>query len=267
MDVIHALVQAVLDFYHAHQFTGLFLLVFIEEAGIPIPIPGDALVTIAGLERRGTLYAAEVIGLASAAVFLGSSILFLATRRGGRPLIRRFGKYVLLHEDRLARMERWFAARGRLAIIFGRLIPGLRIPTTVMAGLSGISYPEYAATAAVAAVVWASFFFFLGALVEHEFRFVLAFLAGLLDLLSDSVVTVWVVIGLLVLATGTLHIVVQRRRERRRFLSVLHTRHRTHPPIATSTSDPAPEPEADRAPTGEAPIAGQDEQARPRPTP
>lgn len=216
MDLVHALIGIVLDFYHQHQFLGLFLMILVEEAGIPIPIPGDALVVIAGLEpHRGPLYALHVIALASTAVFLGSSVLYLVSRRGGRPFFRRYGRYILLNESRLTKMETWFTRWGRPAIVFGRLIPGLRIPTTIMAGISGVPPATYFRTAAVAGIIWSSIFFFLGALVEHELRFVAAVIAGLLDLLSDSVVSAWVLVALLGAATGGLHLAQVRRRRRR----------------------------------------------------
>lgn len=243
MDLVHALIRVVLDFYHQHQFLGLFLLILIEEAGIPIPIPGDALVVIAGLEpHRGPLYALHVIAVSSAAVFLGSSVLYLVSRKGGRPFFRRYGRYILLDEARLAKMERWFARWGRAAIIVGRLIPGLRIPTTIMAGISGIPPAIYFSTAAVAGVIWSLAFFFLGALAEHEIRYVAAVIAGLLDLLSDSVVSAWVTIALLGAAVGALHLTQIRRRrkhERRRRAAAAPST-ATHSDSAGSLSAAAP---------------------------
>lgn len=215
MDPIHALIKVALDFYHQHQFLGLFLMILIEEAGIPIPIPGDALIVIAGLEpHRGPLYAIHVIAVSSTAVFLGSSLLYLVSRKGGRPFFRRYGRYILLDEPRLAKTEGWFTRWGRLAIIFGRLIPGLRIPTTIMAGISAVPPATYFPTAAVAGVIWSAVFFFLGALVEHEIRYVAAFVVGALDLLSDSVVSAWVLIALLAAAVGALHVAQIRRRRK-----------------------------------------------------
>lgn len=189
LELIQALAQWLLNFYHAHQLPALFLLVLIEEAGIPIPIPGDTLVMIAGLQPgRSLFYDAGVIAVASLAVFIGSSILFAAMRHGGRPFLQRYGKYLHLHPDRLDRIERWFHKRGRVAIILGRLIPGLRIPTTVIAGLSGLPYRQYAQTCVIAAVIWSTVFFYLGVLVQHETHFIAAFVTDLIDYVSTPAV-------------------------------------------------------------------------------
>lgn len=213
---IQELAQWIFQFYHAHQLPALFLLVLIEEAGIPIPIPGDTLVMIAGLQRdRGLLYDASVIGLSSLAVFLGSSVLYFIMRRGGRPFLLRFGKYLHLHPERLARVENWFLRRGRAAIVMGRLIPGIRIPTTVFAGLSGMTYSQYAPINALAAVIWSVVYFYLGVLLQKEVQYVVTILAGFLDDLSSPAVILWLLL-ILTVGGGGFHIFRRVRRHRRR---------------------------------------------------
>ncbi|HEU5441205.1 MAG TPA: DedA family protein [Ktedonobacterales bacterium] len=214
--IIQELAQWLIEFYNAHQLPALFLLVLIEEAGIPIPIPGDTLVMIAGLQRdRGLLYDVTVIGLASLAVFLGSSVLYFVMRRGGRPFLLRFGKYLHLHPERLARVERWFLRRGRVAIVLGRLIPGIRIPTTVFAGLSGMTYSQYAPINAIAALIWSVVYFYLGVLFQEEVRYVLTILAGFLDDLSSPAVILWLLL-ILTIGGGGFHIFRRVRRHRSR---------------------------------------------------
>lgn len=216
LELIQALAQLLLNFYHAHQLPALFVLVLIEEAGIPIPIPGDTLVMIAGLQQgRSLLYDASVIGIASLAVFLGSSTLFTVMRRGGRPFLQRYGKFLHLHPNRLDRIERWFVKRGSISIVIGRLIPGLRIPTTVIAGLSGMPYRQYAPTCAVAAVIWSTVFFYLGVLLQHELHFIAAILVDLIDYVSTPVVYITLLL-ILTIGGGSLHIHRRVRSRRRR---------------------------------------------------
>jgi membrane-associated protein len=180
--LIRELGHALLGFFHAYQLPTLLVAILVEEAGIPIPIPGDTLVMLAGTQTPHTLrHALAVVGVASLAVFLGSSLLFVVVHRGGRPLLAKYGKYVLLDERRLEQMEDWFRRHGRLAIIVGRLIPGLRIPTTVMAGISGVPFHEYALTAAIAALIWSTFYYLLGNVLGRAAPFLLALAADVLD--------------------------------------------------------------------------------------
>lgn len=220
--ILGKLVQLLLHFFYQHNFVAVFFLVLIEEAGIPIPVPGDSLVMLAGAKKHKTLgYSIGMILVSSAAVFIGSSILYFVIRRKGRPLLDKYGKFVHLNEKRLAMLERWFARHGRLAIIFGRLIPGLRIPTTIMAGLSDVPYADFAPTAAIAAVVWSIFYFWIGLIIQREMRYITAVGDALLDDLTGSIVWLWLIVALC-LSGGTIHMgrrIHRKRKERRTELS------------------------------------------------
>ena len=181
------------------------MAIFIEEAGIPIPIPGDTLVMLAGTQKPHTLgHAVEVIGVSTLAVLLGSSLLFLVVRQGGRPLLVRYGKYILLDERRLERVEDWFRRRGPPAIVVGRLIPGLRIPTTIMAGVSGMPFHEYALTAAIAGLIWSTFYYLVGNALGRAAPFVLALLADVLD----DVPRWFLVLGAVLIVTFTILVAI-----------------------------------------------------------
>jgi membrane protein DedA with SNARE-associated domain len=223
MNLLHTASRLIWEFYRAHRYGALFFLVLVEEAGVPIPIPGDTLVMLAGLEHHKTVpYAAAVIGFSSLAVFIGSSLLFLLARRGGRPVLEKYGKYLHLNQHRLDRIERWVARRGRVALVFGRLTPGLRMPTTVMAGLSGVPYSVYAPTAAVAALFWSAFYFTLGALLQYEWGFISTLAAGGLDEVSKPIFYVWLLV-VMSFGGGMLHAHRRARHARhRRFLAHLH---------------------------------------------
>lgn len=213
MDLLGRLAHLLLHLYYRHEFLALFVLVLVEEAGIPLPVPGDTLVMLsASKPRQGPFYPLLVIAISSVAVFIGSNILYFVTRRGGRPLLDRYGKYIHLNQNRVARIERWFRRHGPPAIIFGRLIPGLRIPTTVMAGLSNVSYKVYAPTDAIAAIVWSAVFYWAGALIYQQ----LDLLAGIVSGIAD-VISIWIILGvvaaILLAGSGTWHL---RRRTQRR---------------------------------------------------
>ena len=180
--LLDKLAHLLLGLFNAHELATLLVAILVEEAGIPIPIPGDTLVMLAGTQTPHSIgHTLAVVGVSSLAVFLGSSVLFAVVQRGGRPLLTKYGKYVLVHERRLMQMEAWFAHRGRGAVIAGRLIPGLRIPTTIMAGLSGMAYSEFALSVAIAAVVWAAFYYTVGSVLGKTAPVVVTLAADILD--------------------------------------------------------------------------------------
>lgn len=215
--LIHALTRWVLHQYARQRFLILFSVVFVEEAGVPLPLPGDSLVMFAGGQTHKTIaYDVAVIALSSLAVFLGSSVLYFISWRGGRALLHRYGKFVHLHPERVERVEGWFRRHGVSAVILGRLIPGVRIPTTIMAGLSNVSYRVFALASAIASVIWSVFYFFIGVAVQREWGLLTAVFSGLLDQLSDDVLIVWAAVIALSVLIGARHVSRRVRRGRQR---------------------------------------------------
>src|SRR4029077_2863562 len=89
-------------------------------------------------------------------VVLGATNLFFISRRFGRRLAEgRFARLAHLSPERLQRAEAWFERYGVVAIIFGRHIPGFRVPITVAAGVFKVGYPVFAASVAVSTAIWA----------------------------------------------------------------------------------------------------------------
>lgn len=231
MHVLPGISHLVLHLAHHYGVWALFVLLLIEEAGVPLPAPGDTLIALAGAQPHRTLpYTLEVLGLCTLAVFLGSSALYWVMRLGGRSFLMRYGHYLHLNPQRLERMETWLARRGTLAIILGRLIPGLRVPTTVMCGLSGVPYRVYAPSAALAGLIWSALYFLLGAVLQRRMGILTSFAVGLLDTIGDStlltVLVIALLLGLLVGGWGLIHRWRLRRIER------------AQSAIATDTSTP-----------------------------
>ena len=127
-----------------HTLIAICLAVFLEELGLPMPIPTDILIVIAGADGGRSLPRLALwFVLLSVASALGSSGLYFAVRRGGRPLVERFGRYVHLGPDQLARAERTLERSGWLGIAVGRAIPGLRYVTVIACGLLRVPYRRY----------------------------------------------------------------------------------------------------------------------------
>jgi membrane protein DedA with SNARE-associated domain len=150
----------------------LFLVLLVEEAGIPLPIPGDVFVLYAGfLIAQGRLGIAPALCSIFAGVLCGSSILYVLTRRYGRPFLRRYGSLFALDEQRVARVEAIVDRWGPFAVIFGRHVPGFRVAVTVVAALFGVPYLVFFVSVGISTLLWAAVFLTIGA---HMGRHVLA---------------------------------------------------------------------------------------------
>jgi membrane protein DedA with SNARE-associated domain len=191
------LTHAVRLFVQQHQSGGLFLVIFLEELGVPLPAPGDAAIAYGGyLTTTGAIpYPLAYLSVVSGAV-LGSACNLTISRKYGRPFIQRFGKYVGVTEVKLVRAERIFTRWGPWAIIVGRHIPGLRIVLSALSGILGVPYRVFIPCVFVSALVWAAIFLEIGRRVGPRIREVfLIFPAHLIP---------WAVVGLALLVIGYL---------------------------------------------------------------
>jgi len=131
------------------------LFVLTEEAGLPLPVPGDVAMLMAGYRvARGEMNLLWILFLLMLATLVGSSILYWLGARGGRPLLYRYGRYLHMDKAKLERAEAWLAQRGLQAVLLGRIIPGLRIITPLMAGALGVPYRTFVPALMISSFVY-----------------------------------------------------------------------------------------------------------------
>ena len=163
-EVLHFGGRALREFYRRNAYIPGFALLYIEESGIPLPAPGDVFVMYVGVHvpHHIAAWVLAWLGLI-VAVVLGATNLFLVSRRYGRRLAESdFAEYLHLSHSRLVRAERWFKRYGVLAIIFGRHIPGFRIPITVASGVFQVPYRVFAPSVAISTAIWAGVVLIIG---------------------------------------------------------------------------------------------------------
>ena len=132
----------------------LFLYLCLEEGGIGIPLVADGLLLWAGYQvAQGDMRPALLGLLFVAASLVGSSWVYWSARFVGRPLIG----WMVKHLSRSLTVDTIsdnLKRRGFLAILIGRLIPGLLVPTNFGAGALGFSYPMFAIAVTLSATIW-----------------------------------------------------------------------------------------------------------------
>jgi len=165
---LKALTVAVAHILPRYGPPAAFGLLYLEESGIPVPLPGDVYVIYVG-HRAATLPLGLLgawLGL-TACVALGATNLYLVSRRWGRRMVERGSRIIHLTPERLERAERWFQRWGPWALIIGRHIPGLRIPLTVGAGIFEVPYRVFLASVVVSTAIWSGLFLSLGIAIRH----------------------------------------------------------------------------------------------------
>src|SRR5829696_4511430 len=148
-----------------HSLIAILIAVLLEELGIPMPIPTDLLIVFAGVHvARSTNAFALWFLLLNIASAIGASGLYLIVRRGGRPLIERYGRYVHLGPQQVDRAERLLGRGGWWSIAIGRAIPGLRYLTVIACGLFKVPYLRFVTAHIVGSSIYIGVFLALGAL-------------------------------------------------------------------------------------------------------
>jgi membrane protein DedA with SNARE-associated domain len=191
------------------QYLALFILVGIEEAGVPLPMPADLLIMYLGYRVTvGEANPILVIATVVLAATVGSLALYALSRRLGRPTVLRFGRFIHLDERRLSQVEGWFAKRGTPAIVFGRLIPGLRTASSIVSGVFRIPYRQFSISIAASSFLWAIIYLTIGMLFGAAYAQLSTYLAAHIEVL--------IVFALAVVATGAGIYYLRRKQQLRK---------------------------------------------------
>jgi membrane protein DedA with SNARE-associated domain len=151
------------SFLDSHGLLAAFVFLLIEEAGVPVPVPGDVLMLVLGVHARfGTVTLWQAIAATWAGTILGSSFLYFISRIAGRSLVYRYGRFIRLTPERLDRTERWLKQHGSRAVFLGRLVPGLRIVTAVACGVFEVPFRAFFPAMALGALLYIVVYTLLG---------------------------------------------------------------------------------------------------------
>ncbi|HEY5331498.1 MAG TPA: DedA family protein [Acidobacteriaceae bacterium] len=127
-------------FFHSTGYAGVALLMAIQSACVPIP--SEIIMPLAGIALRTTpltwhnpelLILATVASLASN---IGSIPAYWIGAKGGRPMVERYGSYVLLSKRDLDLADHFFARYGSITVLIGRMLPIVRTFIALPAGIA-----------------------------------------------------------------------------------------------------------------------------------
>jgi membrane-associated protein len=192
-DWLWPITRAIGHLVRTHQAVGLFLVIFAEELGIPLPAPGDAAITYGGyMTTTGAIsYPAAFLAVVAAAT-TGSFCLYSLSRRFGHPFLVRFGPYVGLTPERLEGAERAFRRWGPWAVIIGRHVPGMRIVLSAFAGVFELPRRVFVPCVLLSAAIWAGIFLEVGRVLGRNSRYLFRLLpAHLVPLVFVLLALVW----------------------------------------------------------------------------
>lgn len=145
-------------------YAGVAVAMAVESAGIPLP--SEVILPMAGwMVARGAFnfWAATVAATVGGVV--GSCIAYAVGAYGGRPLIRTYGRYVLISEHDLDVADRWFSQRGEVAIFLSRLLPVIRTFISLPAGIARMNFGRFVLYTTLGSLPWSIALIYAGKLL------------------------------------------------------------------------------------------------------
>ncbi len=159
--------QTILDWVLHYGYLMIFALLALGIVGIPIP--DETLLTFVGyLSFKGNLSIVPSIFAATLGSLCGITLSYVLGRTGGVSLIRRYGHFFRMGEERINRIRDWFDRMGKWTLLIGYFIPGVRHLTAFVAGTYGIRYATFAQVAYAGGLLWSCSFIFAGYLGGKE---------------------------------------------------------------------------------------------------
>jgi membrane protein DedA with SNARE-associated domain len=134
-------------------YGGIVLLMAIESACIPLP--SEIIMPFSGyLVFRGDLNLWLVALAGAVGCVLGSLVAYWVGVRGGRPLVEKYGRYILVSHHDLDIADRWFKRHGDIIILIGRLLPLVRTFIAFPAGVARMSMSKFVLYTFIGSFIW-----------------------------------------------------------------------------------------------------------------
>jgi len=186
--------QLVTEEIAKYGYAAIFLLMVLESACAPIPsevtmLFAGALVSAPFLAPEHQLDLVAVALVGAGANLVGSWLAYWAGYAGGRPLVDRWGRYLLLRPHEIDRAHAWFDRYGQEAVFFGRLLPVVRTFISLPAGVARMNVWKFSLYTVLGCLPWTFGLAFLGYKLGERWDEVERFLRPVSWLVAALVVT------------------------------------------------------------------------------
>lgn len=159
--MLDSIAHFVRDLISSLGYPGLFLLIVLEST--LVPIPSLLVMPFAGfLAARGEFSLPLILIVNSTAALTGSAISYVIGAKGGKPLLLKYGKYVLVRPTDIEKTEQWFARNGAWTILIARFLPIVRHIISVPAGIARMKLSTFFLQTFLGATIWGGGLMVLG---------------------------------------------------------------------------------------------------------
>jgi membrane protein DedA with SNARE-associated domain len=158
--------EEVVYYITRYGYLAIFVLVFLQETGMPNPFPNELLLIFSGyLSFKGLLYLPFVILTVVSADFIGTNLLYVLFYSAGSVIMRKKPKWVPLSSAMIDRLTIKFSKGGLLNMYIFRLTPFTRGYTSVIAGLLHVKPDVFLPITLISGITWATIYVVVGNLI------------------------------------------------------------------------------------------------------
>jgi membrane protein DedA with SNARE-associated domain len=141
----------------------LGIIALMALGSTPVPLPAEVVVPPAAfLAAQGRLSLAGVILASTLGAYLGAAVMYWLSRWLGRPLVVKFGRFILFPPKKLEEAEHWLVRYEAGGIFFARLLPGVRHLISIPAGIVRMNFGTFSITTLLGSAISCSILAYLG---------------------------------------------------------------------------------------------------------
>jgi membrane protein DedA with SNARE-associated domain len=161
LEILKPLVEFITSFIAHLGYTGIFSLMILESA--LIPIPSEIIMPFSGFLSSTTRLDPFLVTLSgSLGNLVGSVLTYYLGIKAGRKFILRYGKYILFKKEHLEITENLFRRYGDRISFVGRLLPGIRTYVSLPAGIGKSNFTKFIVYTFAGSIVWNSMLTYVG---------------------------------------------------------------------------------------------------------
>lgn len=169
LDILGNLANFVINIISNSGYLGIFALMTVESA--LIPIPSEVIMPFSGyLVSTGKFNPILVTIAGGAGNLLGSLVAYFIGIKLGREVILRYGKYVLLSKSHLDWAESFFEKHGNKTTFVTRLLPGIRTYISLPAGIAKMDLKKFSAYTFAGSIIWSAMLMYVGIALGQEWN-------------------------------------------------------------------------------------------------
>ena len=181
MELLHQVINFLVETIGSLGYIGIFALMFLESTFFPFP--SEVVMIPAGyLAYKGdmNLYIVLLMGILGS---LGGALLnYYLSKTLGRKLLLKYGHYIWFEEDKLIKMENFFKNHGEISTFNGRLIPVVRQYISLPAGLSNMNVFKFSLYTIFGASIWVLILTLLGYYLGQNQELIKEYLSNIITI-------------------------------------------------------------------------------------